>query len=107
MPSIGSRRERITIRSFTSTGDGMGGLTVTWADYVTNLAAGGGPLEGREKYAAQAVNAQLSHRWDIRYRKDITPKMRVVWGSSTQEIVAVLPGKRRDNVTLECEEIVG
>jgi SPP1 family predicted phage head-tail adaptor len=105
--SAGELRERITVRAFTSSSDGMGGQVTTWADLVASLPAGGGPLSGRERYQAQAVNAQLSHRWKIRYRTDVTSKMRVVWGGSTMEIVAVLPDKRKAYCSLECEEIVG
>lgn len=68
--------------------DSDGFKTKTWGDLVTVWAAvittGGG-----EFYAAQKVNAETQCLFKVRYRTDITTKMRVKYGTRYFEILAL------------------
>jgi len=91
---IGDLRERVTLQQATETADGQGGTVRTWAALATVwaqvLAAGA----GRENYAIT-----------IWRRTDVTPQMRVVWGSKTLQIEGVRdPDGRRVWTTLDCVE---
>lgn len=56
-------------------------------------------LKGREFWSAKAVNAEQSIRFIIRYRKDITTKMRVKFAGTENELnitsVAPLDNQKR------------
>lgn len=58
------------------------GGDLRWASIV--------PLSGRELFQAQQVRPQISHKVNIRYRKGVTSKMRVLLDSSALEIETTL-----------------
>ena len=65
------------------------------------------PLSGRELLQAQAIGSQVSYRVRVRYRDDITPRMRVVlpatFGGATLEIHAVrVEDGERKALALDC-----
>lgn len=55
-------------------------------------------LSGRELFAAQAAQSEVTTRFRIRYRTGITAKMRVLCGGVIYNIVAVLDreGSKRE-----------
>lgn len=54
------------------------------------------PIAGREYFTAAAVQAQHQVRFTMRYRKDITPDMRIRYDGQGYEIKAILDlGGRR------------
>lgn len=104
----GRLRHRVTIQSVTETRDTTtGAIATSWADVATVWAAVE-PLSGREFLAAQANQAEVVARILIRYRDDVTAKMRVVAGSKVYNIRAVLPDKESgiDHLTLMVAEEV-
>lgn len=73
----GKLRHRIVIQQPVETQDaGTGAINVTWADLATVWAAIE-PLSAREFVASQAEASQVSSRVVIRYRDDVTAKMRI------------------------------
>jgi SPP1 family predicted phage head-tail adaptor len=86
----GDLRHTITIQQKTETADAMGGIVQTWSDVVT-VRAEVRALSGREFFAAQQVNSEISVKIRIRYRTGIDSTMRAVHGSDIYDIQAVLP----------------
>ena len=98
-------RHRVTLQRKGRTSDGMGGFVEGWTDVAT-VYARVEPLKGRERYAAQQVHPELSHRVTIRYRNDVTANdMRVRYGSRYLYIRAAIneDGANR-YLRLECVE---
>ncbi len=102
----GELRHRITIQQATETPSTSGAITQTWSTVATVWAAIEA-LSGREAFAAQQVNAQVSSRIRIRYRAGITPKMRIVFGARTFNIESVMDMEsRRRELQLLVSEVV-
>lgn len=107
--NAGRLRHRVTLRNRVETQDATtGALSVTWTDVATVWAAVE-PLSAREFIAAQAVSSQVTTRITIRFRDDVTPKMRAVHGSTVYDITGVLadPKSGREYLTLPVAEVVG
>jgi SPP1 family predicted phage head-tail adaptor len=104
---IGSMRERVEIQSLATSRDELGSITETWSELAT-VWASVRSVSAREYYAARQVNAEVTHRVAIRYRSDVTPLMRLIWGSRTLEIVSALDKDGRERfLELLCTEVVG
>ncbi len=83
----GELRHRVTFQSLTAGQDASGGPTETYADYKTLWAA----VEynsGREFWQAQQANSEVQGKVRIRHRTDITPDMRIKYGSKYLHILA-------------------
>ena len=85
----GRLRQRITLQAKSVTRDAMGGEVITWADQVT-IWASAEPLRGREFFAAQQEQAEISIRFVIRYRSDVTTAWRVMWETRAYDIVEII-----------------
>jgi SPP1 family predicted phage head-tail adaptor len=102
---IGELRHRVVLQQKTVTEDALKQQSETWVD-VTTVWAAIEPLSGREYFAAKQVNAEVSVRITIRYRKGVTPDMRVVFGNRTFEVLSVIdPKERRESLILMCREV--
>jgi len=100
----GRLRHRVTIQQKVPTRDTFGGELVTWSPVAT-VWASVEPLQGREYLAARQLQAELTTRIRIRCRTGILPQMRVVWGSHTYDIQAVIePESGRRELQLMCTE---
>ena len=101
----GDLRHRVTIQRLVGTRDSYGEVQGSWTDVATVWAAVE-PLRGREFLEAQMAQAAATIRVRIRYRADLTPEMRVVYGSQLLNIRAVIDveGRHRE-LWLMCEEI--
>ena len=103
---IGDLRHRVTIQEKAVTIDAYGGEVVIWADVATVWAAME-PLSGREFLEGRRLENEINHRIRIRYREGLTPSMRVVCGSRTFDIEAVIErASRRREIWLMCRELV-
>lgn len=67
---------------------------IVWTTVATVWAAVE-PLTGREFLEGRALDAELSTRIRVRYRTGVVmhPEMRVVWGSHTYDVAAVIEKK--------------
>jgi len=76
-------------------------LGVRWANVV--------PLSGRERFTAQAVTPEVTHRVDIRYDASLEPKpvYRIVTDGAVLEIESIIDeDSRKVFLHLMCKETV-
>lgn len=104
----GRLRHRVTLQSPTTARNSFGEPIATFATYA-NVWADIRPLTGRERYAAQQVQASTTHQVRIRFRTDVEAIHRVQWVSHgatrTLDITAVLdPEERHTELLLLCSE---
>lgn len=103
---IGDLRHRIGLQTATRTSDGEGGSAVAWSTSVT-VWASIEPANGREPYIANQLNGQVSHKITIRYRSGVTTGQRVLFGTRTFDVQAVLnKDERNELMTLYCLEVL-
>lgn len=101
---IGEMRQRITFQRPVKTADGHKGHTVAWQDIVS-VWARVEPLSGREYFYSQQIKAEVTHRVKIRYREDITIKMRIKHRDRNLAIESILDKKeRREELEIFCRE---
>ena len=99
-------RHRVTIQQKAPTRDTFGGEVEVW-NPVATVWASVEPLQGREFLEARQMQAEVTTRIRIRYRAGIVPPMRVIWGSHTYDVQAVIePEARRRELQLMCVEAV-
>ena len=85
----GKLRHTIIIQSTTQTQSSSGAITDSWGTFAT-VRASITPLNGREYFESQQVNAEEVTRFTIRYIASITTKMRILWGSRTYDIRSII-----------------
>lgn len=101
-------RHRLTIQQPTVTTNSYGEPITTWGALAT-VWGSIRPLSGREatNTGADQVQASVQHDVRIRYRGDITPRMRIVCGARTFDIETVDdPDGRRAMLRLLCREVL-
>lgn len=76
----------IDIQSVTETRDEFGDPVETWADFDTNVPAEYLPVSGAEQFQSQQHLATATARFRIRYRTDLTRKMRIVFDGDTWNV---------------------
>lgn len=102
----GELRKRITIKAISDTQDARGGPTKGESTHATRWARIR-PLVGRERFAAQRVDAEVDYEILLRYVSGVTPKMRVYYGARVFEIRAVMnTDERNRELKLLCAERV-
>jgi len=104
---IGRLRHLLSIEARVETGDGAGGVTVTWV--AVGQAWGRiEPLPGREDLSADRERTVQRWRVTVRYRDDLTPAHRFVSIERHFDIQAIADrdGRRRFLVC-ECVEEEG
>lgn len=74
----GRLRHRVAIQRRTGAESGFGEPTDTWSTLAT-VSAGIEPISGREYFAAQQVQSEVTHRVTIRYFEGVNPKDRLLW----------------------------
>lgn len=74
----GRLRHRIKIQEPIESQNDIGETITTWQDFAENVPAAVEPLTGREYYAAQQEQSDVSTRIRIRWRKGVSELMRVV-----------------------------
>ena len=79
-------RETVTIQKNVPTRSARGAEVDVWSDVAT-VRADISPLAGREFFAAQAVNSEITYKAIIRYVDGIESGHRLQWRARTLEIV--------------------
>jgi len=104
----GALDQRVVIQqptAATSTQSGAGPVTFST---LATVSAAVTCLSGTERLAAASVASQVTYHVEIRYRSDVTPRMRVQWtpytgSAKTFEIHAIrVGGRTMANLILEC-----
>jgi len=65
----------------------MGEPTETWVPFLRGIHAAIEPLLGRQFYAAQQMNSEITHQIRMRFRHGITSDMRVKYGNRYFRII--------------------
>jgi SPP1 family predicted phage head-tail adaptor len=101
----GKLRHRITIQEPVTARNGYGEAITTWTAVAT-VWASVEPLSGREFFAAEHVQSEVTHRVRMRWQSGITPDMRVLFGGRVLKVEAVINyGERRTDLQLMCQEV--
>jgi SPP1 family predicted phage head-tail adaptor len=96
MAGAGALRDKVTIQRKSTSRGAAGGEVNSWVD-LAEVWAGIMPLSGRELASQRSIYADATHKILIRYRDDVTPKMRVLFGTRQFDIASSLnmDGHRR------------
>ena len=99
-------RHPVTLQRPVKTEDEVGEEIVTFVDVASVFAEVLAP-KGRTYLAARKAHAELTTRVTIRYRDDVEPTWRVLFGDRVLEIdhVADVGGRFRE-LEMQCREIV-
>lgn len=105
MSDPGRLRERLVLEAPAESGDGVGGVTRTFADVAT-LWADVTPLSARDTVMADRALARVTHRIRIRWRSDVTTRHRLRIGARLFHIVALREAEAaRRFLLIEAEEL--
>lgn len=106
----GKMRHRVTFQRFSGSQDGFGDPLqaddANWTDAVT-LWAAINPISGREFYAVEQSQSEVSHKVSCRYRAGLDTAMRIVCGSRRFKIVSIIDWEERhESLLIMCKELV-
>lgn len=92
----GQLRHRVTLQSFTATQNGYGEESRSYSDSATAWASIE-PVTAAERLDGGQVSPSATHRIRFRERTDITPTMRLKFGTRTFEVVGPImrPAERK------------
>lgn len=101
----GKLRHRVTIQEPVVARNGFNEAITTWVTVAT-VWASVEPISGREFFAAEHVQSEITHRIRVRYRAGIAPTMRVVFNGRYLMIESVINyGERNTDLQLMCREM--
>jgi len=101
----GALRHRVSIQEPVEARNSYNEVITTWA-LVAVVWGSVAPLAGREFFAAEHVQSEITHRVRLRYRAGITSEMRVVYAGRVLMIQSVIDrGERRRELELMCREV--
>lgn len=102
----GELRHRIIIQKQITTQDTFGEQYEEW-DNITTVWANINPISGREFFAAESVNSEITHKVRLRYREDIKPDMRVSYKGRIFRVESVINEFEKDKLLqLMCRELI-
>lgn len=77
-----------------------------WKDIATTWA-NINPISGKEYYSAETINSDLTHKIRLRYRRGITPDMRILYNGRIFYIVSVINEYEKNTILqLMCRELI-
>jgi SPP1 family predicted phage head-tail adaptor len=99
----GKLRHTIVIERSTFTQNEFGEPILAW-DAIEVVAASIEPLNGREYYAAQALQSEVTTKIRLRYLPGILPSDRVTHGAMVYDVLEVIdPEMRNIELVLMCK----
>jgi SPP1 family predicted phage head-tail adaptor len=108
MMQPGRLNKRVVIQQLVSgspSKDSFGEPLQTWENFAEELWAAVEPVQGREFWAQQQVQSEVTVRVRIRYLSGVIADMRVVYGARILDIVSVIdPKERHEEMQLMCSE---
>jgi SPP1 family predicted phage head-tail adaptor len=78
---------------------------VSYSTYAT-VWAGKRDLRGREFFAAQQMNADITTTWQIRYRTDVVPRDQIVVDDVAYNISSIAEIGRRDGLEIQATAVL-
>ena len=101
--NAGALRHRITIERQATAQDDWGGVVNHWATIGT-FSASIEPINGREYFAAQAVQSEVTARIRMRYHPDVLPSDRVNHNGTIYTVQSVInPKVLNEELVLMCK----
>ena len=77
-----------------------------WKDIATTWA-NINPISGKEYYSAETINSDLTNKIRLRYRRGITPDMRILYNGRIFYIVSVINEYEKNTMLqLMCRELI-
>ena len=102
----GELRHRITIQKLNNSQNEYGEISELWED-ILNVRAGIYPISGKEFFAAETVNSEITHKVKIRYIDGIMPNMRIKFNNRIFSIESVINFQERNiELQLLCKELI-
>lgn len=106
----GKMRHRITFQRFSGAlddfGDPLQADAANWTDVATMWAAID-PISGREFYAAEQSQSEVSHKIRCRYRTGLDTAMRITYGKRRFKIISLIDWEERhESLLLMCKEVL-
>lgn len=103
----GELRHRITFQKLDKDARNDYGEPIEKWDNVVSVRAGIYPISGREFYAAETVNSEVTHKINIRYSKDLNPNMRIKFSGRFFSIISIISFQEK-NIILQllCKELL-
>lgn len=101
----GEFRHRIIIQKMNKIENDYGELLDTWVDFL-EVRAAIYPLSGKDFFAAETTNNEITHKINIRYVQGITSTMRIKLGERYFEITSPPINFQEKNILLQimCKE---
>lgn len=110
MVDAGKLRHRVTFQRFGGTqddfGDPLQADDANWTNVATMWAAIN-PISGREFYAAEQSQSEVSHKISCRYRAGLDTAMRIACGARRFRIISIIDWEERhESLLIMCKELV-
>ena len=103
---IGSRRHRVEVQRPVEVRDAQGGTTINWETLFAAWASIE-PLRGKEFWIAQQTENQVTHRVTMRWSRDVTTKMRLLFHGRIFNIGTLMNvDEQGEQMELMCVEVV-
>jgi SPP1 family predicted phage head-tail adaptor len=87
----GTLRHRVNVEHKAETRDAYGGVVTGWTTFAASVPAAILPISGREFFAAEAQQSEVSAKIVMRYLDGLLPSMRITHDGQTYNIRAILP----------------
>lgn len=91
----GEFRHIITFQEMEERKNSFGEMTKVWGDRFSTRA-GIYPLSGKEFFAADKENSEITHKINIRYRTDINNNMRIIFEGRAFSIESIINFQERN-----------
>lgn len=102
----GELRHRITIQKLNNSQNEYGEISEFWED-ILNIRAGIYPISGKEFFAAETVNSEITHKVKIRYVEGLTPNMRINFNNRIFSIESIINFQEKNiELQLLCKELI-
>lgn len=101
----GEFRHPIIIQKLDKVSNDYGELNDIWIDFL-EIRAAIYPLSGKDFFAAETTNSEITHKINIRYIKGVTSSMRIKFGERYFEIISPPINFQEKNILLQimCKE---
>lgn len=100
----GALRHKIIIQQPAGVRDSNGQMVETWTTFAT-VWASVEPLQGREFFAADQINSEITTRIRLRYLSGITQDMRISFDSRIYDIRSIIQVREiHHEMQLMCKE---
>lgn len=103
----GNYRHIVIFQKKTDVQNNYGEEEDNWID-VLKTRAGIYPLSGKEFFAAEKVNGEITHKINLRYTPGVTSDMRIKFGERVFELISPPINFQEKNIELQilCKEII-